>query len=191
MTILEMAYTIASATGCAVEILHHFSKAGGKTSPGDMMSALGSMSLPGTVRGAIHLLPIEDDEAKRYGWPPERALQVVKQIEAKNSNAKKGASQARFYEWRSVSITAEDPSDPNAAAGFDDRRRGRPVPMASPAVRQVTAEEALTTLHQAQGAGRKIRRGGGRGRKSGDNAHSILEDAFGLNRARRKPPSST
>ncbi len=46
----------------------------------------------------------------------------------------------------------------------------------------MTAAEALSALHQAQGAGRKIRRGGGRGRKSGDAAHLILEDAFGLSR---------
>jgi hypothetical protein len=182
MPILEMAYSIASAVGCAVEVLHHLSKLGGKVAPSDMMSALGSMSLPGTVRGAIHLLTIEDDEAKRYGWPPEKALQVVKQIEAKNSNAKKGAAQARFYEWRSVSIISEDPSDPNAADGFDTEDVGVLVPMASPTVRQVTAEEALAALHQAQGAGRKIRRGGGRGRKSGDEAHSILAGAFGLDR---------
>ena len=184
MPILEMAYAIASTTGCAVEVLHHFSKAGGKAAPGDMMSALGSMSLPGTVRGAIHLLPIEDDEAKRYGWPPDKALQVVKQIEAKNSNAKKGAAQALFYEWRTVTITAEDPSDPNSAAGFDTEDVGVLVPMASPAVRQVTAEEALTALHQAQGTGRKIRRGGVRGRTHPDNAHAILEEAFSLDRAR-------
>ena len=182
MTILGMGYSIASAFGCAVEILHHFSKAGGKTSPDDMMSALGSMSLPATVRGAIHLLSIEEAEAKRYGWPPERALQIVKQIEAKNSNAKKGASQVRFYEWRGVSIMAEDPSDPNAAATFGTEDVGVLVPTSSPAVRQVTAAEALTTLHQAQGAGRKVRRGGGRGRRSGDDAHSILEHAFGLTR---------
>jgi hypothetical protein len=182
MTILGMAYDIAGTFGCAVEVLHHFSKAGGKTSPSDMMSALGSMSMPATVRGAIHLLSIEEDEAKRYGWPPEKALQVVKQIEAKNSNAKKGAAGAMFYEWRSVSIMAEDPSDPNAAATFGTEDVGVLVPITSPAVRQVTAAKALTALHQAQGAGRKVRRGGGRGRRSGDDAHSILAHAFGLPR---------
>jgi hypothetical protein len=121
-----------------------------------MMSALGSMSMPATVRGAIHLLSMGEDEAKRYGWPPEKALQVVKQIEAKNSNAKKGAAGAMFYEWRSVSITAEDPSDPNTAATFGTEDMGVLVPITSPAMRQVTAAETLTALQQAQGAGKSV-----------------------------------
>jgi hypothetical protein len=174
--VLNMARDARRAIGCSVEVLHHFSKAGGKNAPEDMTSALGSMALPILVRAATHMVRVSDEEGASYGWTPAETERRVKMIFPKTSYKAKGGD-ALFFEWKSITITALDLDDPSQLAVED---MGVLIPIPAPTVKHVLPEEAHRVLWEAHKRGVKIRRGSAKGPQPADAAHNLLESALGI-----------
>jgi hypothetical protein len=177
--ILNMARDIAETLGCAVELLHHFSKSGGSDAPTDMMSALGSVALPAAVRVATHVVPISETDGSRYGWTPAQTALRVKMVDAKQSYRARSIAAGRFYEWRNVHLPAHDPENP---AAFLSEDVGVLVPIDPPSANRVSVNDALQAISAALAQGIKVRRGGLKGRQTVTDAHSVLENEFGIGR---------
>ena len=100
--VLKIFGQIANDTGCAIDLVHHVSKAGSGRS-GDMDAARGASSMGGAVRSARTLTIMTDTEAEGFGVEPDRTRWYVRVDDAK-SNMAPPADKTLWLERRSIDL---------------------------------------------------------------------------------------